>query len=90
MKSITKELSDINRIMNKVGILSKIQKETVKISSSAKVTDGNHEDVDFDVVVRCSSKDFESIQRRLASLPEITTERITENILGIKERRNGK
>lgn len=90
MKSIKNELKDINKIMNKFGFFTRIQKETVKISSSATVTDGKHEDVDFDIVIKCASKDYNSIHRRLSSLPDIITEKIAENILGIKERRNGK
>lgn len=89
MSSIVKDLDAINKIINKVGMLSKIQKETVKISSTAKVTDGRHEDVDFDVVVKCSSKDFDNIQRRLASMSDITAEKIAENILGIRGRKHG-
>lgn len=89
MSSIVKDLDAISKIISKVGMLSKIQKETVKISSTAKVTDGNHEDVDFDVVVKCSSKDFDNIHRRLSSMSGITTEKIAENILGIRERKNG-
>jgi hypothetical protein len=90
MSSIIKDLAAISKIINKVGMLSKIQKETVKISSTARVTDGKHEDVDFDVVVKCSSKDFENVHRRLASMSDITTEKIAENILGVRERKHGK
>lgn len=84
---ISDELKAINSILGKVGVLSKVQKETIKVSRSASVTDGLLEGVDFDVVVKCASRDFDNIERRLASIKGIVTEKIADNILGIREKR---
>jgi len=85
--NLNKELGAIKSIISKVGILSRVQSETSKVSRNASVTDGIHEDMDFDVVIRCASKDFANIQRRVASIKGVVTEKIAENILGVREKR---
>ena len=85
--NIKKELSDINRIMGKAGFLSVIKSATSQITRLAEVTDGKHEDVDFDVVVKCAAKDFVNLNRRLASIPNVTIEQIAENVIGVRSKR---
>lgn len=83
MSGILKELSDINRIMSKAGFLSKIKIIASKISSTAQVTDGEHEDSNFAVVIKCQAKEFENIHRRFGSVKEVKISKIAEDMLGI-------
>jgi len=85
--TITEELSDINRIMGKTGFLSSIKMATNQITRNAEVTDGKHEDVDFDVVVRCLKHDLNNVNRRLSSIPNIDIEQIAENVIGVRNKR---
>ena len=87
MSEISKELNMIKSIINKVGIFSRVQSESAKVSRQAKVSDGKHEEVDFDVVVRCAGSDFDKIKRRLSSIPNTEVETITENVLGVREKK---
>lgn len=87
MTSITKELSDINKIMGKMGFLSKIKIATSQITRSAEVTDGKHENSDFDVVVKCAEKDMMNVNRRLASIPDVLVEKIADNVIGVRYKR---
>jgi len=81
---IKKELMDIGKILGGAGLLSKVKKETSMIASSAEVTDGSHGNVDFEVIVRCASKDFVNISRRLSSSKDMSVERITDNMIGVR------
>lgn len=85
--TLLQELSDINKIMGRAGFLSKMKSMTARISSSAMVTDGEHEDSNFAVVIKCASHDYENIRRRLGSVQEITLERIADNIIGINPKK---
>lgn len=75
--------------MDRVCILSRIRREASKVSSTAVVSGGGYSGVDFDLVVKCASKDTDSVFRRLSSIPDISTEKIAENIIWIREKKNG-
>lgn len=83
---IEQELKAIKIIMGRVGFLSSIKTATSQITLTAEVTDGKHEDVDFDVVVKCASKDFDKINRRLGSMKNLSIQEIAENVIGIRRR----
>jgi hypothetical protein len=83
--SLMRDIEDINRLIGVVCILSQVRTAAYEESDSAVVSDGQHFDKDFDVVVSCSMKDREAVGRRItAEVSGVRIEVLADNLIGVR------
>ena len=88
---VYQEIVEIGRIIGSARLLVAVRHEVSKVMREGFiVTDGNHGDFGYPVVVKCG-KEQESVARRIRSfIPYVDVDRIANGMLGVRESRRRK
>lgn len=85
------ELREIGALMDSAEMLASVRQEVSKVAQQGfVVTDGSHDESDYDVVVRCGS-DENKVARRLGEkIPDADMSKIAEGVLGLNRSRRAR
>jgi len=87
---VSKEIVAIGRMIDRAKFLMAVRQEVSNVMRDGfVVTDGEHGNSGYSVVVRCGG-DGEMVSRRIkASMPDVDVDHIAEGVIGVRKyRRN--
>lgn len=82
--SIIKELDEIGKLLAKADSLSSLRNKLASVQADLCITDGQHENKEYDIVVAGIKVDESLVSRRISeSMPQAKIAHIVDGMLGI-------